>query len=461
MHERRSTGGFTASQRTVILILLLVYIVNYADRMIIGVVGEAIKKDMGLSDGQLGLLSGTSFTVLYVLCSFPAGRLVERFSRVRIIWMAVAVWSAGTALCGAAGNFAQLLVARAAVGMGEGAFVPAVLSLLSDYFPPHRRASAYSMVVFGLPIGGVFGALVGGWMAANYGWQWAFVIVGLPGLVLAVVVSRSLKEPARGQSEPDVVLEADAPSIRQVLARLARNPTVLHLAFAGGLLQIVAYAIALFLFPFLTRTYALDYVEAGAVVGIVNGASTAIGILGGGLLVDYLGRRGALWYALTPAIAMLIALPLYVLAFAWTQSWLLSVALLFIPATIVPAFSPTIATTIQSLVDPRMRGTTAALSSALAHVISLGFGMAFTGFASDFFAARAFASGGGTGEYKVQCLRGGGTDVATLCAEASASGLRLGLIAIAVFLVWASFHLFMASRTIESRFGKSGAVAHA
>ncbi|MDB5685708.1 MAG: hypothetical protein JWR77_297 [Rhizorhabdus sp.] len=442
-----------AFKRKVIFLLLLVYIVNYADRMIIGVVGESIKHDLSLTDTQLGLLGGTSFTILYVLMSFPAGRLVERYSRVSIIWVAVALWSAATALCGGAQNYTQLLLCRAAVGMGEGGFIPAVLSLLSDYFPPNKRASAYSMVVFGLPIGGVIGAMLGGWMAVHYGWQWAFVVIGIPGLILSLIVARTLHEPPRGHSEPHRVISEEAPSIPVVIRTLLGNGAFLHLAVAAGLVQIVAYAIALFLFPYLTRNFGLGYAQAGAIVGIVNGLSTALGILGGGLLADRLGKRDVRWYALAPCIGMLIAMPLYLIALTQTASWLIAVLLLFIPATIVPAFSPTIATTVQSLVEPRMRGTTAAISSALAHIISLGFGAAITGFASDYFGARAFHAAGGVGDYTLACVLHPTPALADICTAASGTGLRYGLMTIAVFLLWASFHFFLASRTLRTRFG--------
>ncbi|MDI1294984.1 MAG: MFS transporter, partial [bacterium] len=220
-------------------------------------------------------------------------------------------------------------------------------------------------------------------------------------------------------------------------------------------------AIALFLFPYLTRNFGLGYAQAGAIVGIVNGLSTAVGIVGGGQLADFLGKRDVRWYAWAPAIAMLIAMPLYVFALTFTSGWLIAVILLFVPATIVPAFSPTIATTIQSLVEPRMRGTTAAISSALAHIISLGFGAAITGFASDYFGARAFHAAGGIGDYATSCISRPGTTLSDMCAQASASGLRYGLISISVFLVWASLHFFFASRSIRSRFGTTTEAVHA
>ena len=446
----------TSFKRRAIFVLFLVYIVNYADRMIIGVVGESIKRDFQLSDAQLGLLGGTSFTILYVLASFPVGRLVERYSRKTIIWIAVGVWSSATMLCGSAQSFPQLLLYRAAVGMGEGGYVPAVLSLLSDYFSPNQRASAYSMVVFGLPVGGVIGAVAGGWLAANFGWQWAFAAIGAPGIILSLIVWKGLKEPPRGFSEPKRVVAADAPSIKVVAKTLVGNSTFVHLAIAAGLVQIVAYGIALFLFPLLTRNFGISYTEAGLIVGVVNGLSTAIGILGGGLLADAMGRRDTRWYALAPCVGMLVAAPIYIFALTWTDSWLVMVLLLFIPATIVPAFSPTVATTIQSLVEPRMRGTTAAISSALAHVISLGIGSALMGAASDYFTARAYTAASGVGRFGDHCIGERALAVQDLCEKASGTGLRFGMMAAAVFLVWASVHFFLASRTIRNRFGEAG-----
>jgi predicted MFS family arabinose efflux permease len=440
---------FTAAdKRRVILLLLLIYVVNYADRTIIGVVGEAIKNDLGLSDTQLGLLGGTSFTILYVLTSFPVGRLVERLSRVSIIWIAVATWSLGTVLCGTAQNFTQLLLYRAAVGMGEGGFIPAVLSLLSDYFPPNRRASAYSMVVFGLPIGGAIGAMGGGWLAAHYHWEVAFFVLGAPGLLLALMVRKWLREPPRGYSEPGATVAAEAPGSRAVFAALARKPAFFHLATAAGFCQIVGYAMALFLFPYLVRNFGLNYAQGGAIVGLLNGAATGIGILAGGTIADRLGRRDVRWYGWAPALVMTAVAPIYLAAFMQSDL-LIAMTLLFIPATAVSAFSPTVAATIQGLVEPRMRGTTAALHSALSNIISLGLGATLTGLASDFFANRAFAAAGGVGQYAASCSPRPAATVAEICASASATGVRHALIAISIFLLWGALHFLLAARSLK------------
>src|SRR3546814_429481 len=195
------------SARKLLILLLLVYMVNYADRMTISVLGESIKRDMGLSDTQVGVLGGTAFTILYVVVSFPVGRLVERYKRTTIMWMAIALWSLATVACGFAENFLQLVLCRAAVGVGEGAFIPAVLSLISDSFAPNRRASAYSIIVLGLPLGGTVGAILGGWVAGQYGWHMAFIVIGAPGLVMALLIRQMLKEPSRGLSDGAAALD--------------------------------------------------------------------------------------------------------------------------------------------------------------------------------------------------------------------------------------------------------------
>src|SRR3546814_159169 len=320
------------SARKLLILLLLVYMVNYADRMTISVLGESIKRDMGLSDTQVGVLGGTAFTILYVVVSFPVGRLVERYKRTTIMWMAIALWSLATVACGFAENFLQLVLCRAAVGVGEGAFIPAVLSLISDSFAPNRRASAYSIIVLGLPLGGTVGAILGGWVAGQYGWHMAFIVIGAPGLVMALLIRQMLKEPSRGLSDGAAALD-NVPTIGQVLRTLAKKSTFLNLTLGGGLVQIVAYAIALFLFPYLTRNFGLSYAQAGLAVGLLNGASLIVGILGGGLLSDYLGSRDVRWYGWTPAIAMLIAFPIY-LASLFQSSWLATTAMLFVPAAI-------------------------------------------------------------------------------------------------------------------------------
>ena len=162
-------------------LLVLAYTFNFIDRTIITTIGQAIKVDLKLTDTQLGLLGGLSFAILYTLMGVPIARLAERRSRVGIIAAAIAVWSVFTAACGLAGNFVQLLLLRVGVGVGEAGCSPPAHSLISDYFPPRRRASALSIYAFGIPLGTMLGAAAGGWLAKSYGWRVAFIVVGAAG----------------------------------------------------------------------------------------------------------------------------------------------------------------------------------------------------------------------------------------------------------------------------------------
>src|SRR5580700_357053 len=191
-----------AYSRWVVILLMLVYTSNFIDRTIVGTLGQAIKVDMKLSDAQLGLLGGFAFAFLYTILGIPIARLAEKRSRVTIISVCLAIWSGMTALCGAAASFPLLLLCRVGVGIGEAGCSPSAQSLIADYYTPERRATALSAYSFGIPLGGMIGAISGGLLAQSVGWRWAFVIVGLPGILLALLTAMSLKEPPRGYSEP-------------------------------------------------------------------------------------------------------------------------------------------------------------------------------------------------------------------------------------------------------------------
>ncbi|MBA4354940.1 MAG: MFS transporter, partial [Novosphingobium sp.] len=185
------------SERYFIVLLGLIYMMNFVDRTIISIAGEAIRRDLNLSDLQLGLLGGLAFSLFYAALGIPLARLAERRSRVGIIATVTAIWSVMTALSGAAGSFTQLLLCRMGVGVGEAGFTPALVSMLSDRFPEERRASAFSTIAIWVSVGAAVSATIGGWVVQNYGWRTAFVAMGLPGLVLALLLKLTIAEPVR------------------------------------------------------------------------------------------------------------------------------------------------------------------------------------------------------------------------------------------------------------------------
>ena len=193
----------------VLAMLVVVYVFNFLDRQIVTILAEPIKVDLGLNDTQIGLMTGLAFALFYTVLGIPIARLADRANRVSIISAALVIWSGMTALCGAAQNFGQMLAARIGVGVGEAGCSPPAHSLIADYYPPEKRASALSIYALGIPIGSILGPLAGGWIAEFYGWRMAFFIVGVPGIALALVVKLTIREPIRGMSERSAMADAD------------------------------------------------------------------------------------------------------------------------------------------------------------------------------------------------------------------------------------------------------------
>src|SRR5580704_19198899 len=217
---------FTESyKRTVLATLTIVYTLNFIDRTIIGIIGQPMKESLGITDNQLGLLGGLAFALLYTVLGVPIARLAERFSRVNIMTICITLWSAFTALCGAAPNFAVMLAMRVGVGIGEAGCSPPAHSLISDYYEPQRRASALSVYAFGIPVGGMLGAIFGGLIAQYLNWRMAFFIVGLPGVLVAIALKLIVKEPPRGNADIEArpVLPEDVTPEEEPAAAPARS----------------------------------------------------------------------------------------------------------------------------------------------------------------------------------------------------------------------------------------------
>lgn len=438
--ERRViTPGY---KRYVLGLLLVVYAFNYLDRIILATLGEAIKTELALSDLQLGLLGGVAFALFYSTAGIPIARLAERYSRTRIIWIAIAGWSAATALCGFAQQYWHLLIARMGVGIGEGGYAPSVVSLISDYFPAGQRASAYSLIIFGLPIGAMIGAAAGGWVAEQYGWRVAFIVVGAPGLLLAALVARTLKEPPRGYSD-GVVDTGDAPAMRTVLATLIAKRSFIHLTLGAALIGLVSYGMSFFIMPYLIRTTGLSTAEASGVFGLILGVGLTVGTLSGGLLSDWLGRRDLRWYAWLPAILLIISWGIYLLAFQ-QANWITAAVLVTIASFAFYAFLPSTQMTCQGLVPPRMRASTSAVHGLFGSLIGLGMGPTLVGWASDLFTQAQFA-----GDFSAVCGASPAAQIKAQCAAASGEGLRRALMLSSLALPWASLHFALAARHIR------------
>jgi MFS family permease len=376
-----------ASGRRVLAILLLAYIFNFLDRQIISILAEPIKADLRLSDSQLGLMGGLAFALLYTGLGIPIALLADRKNRVTIIAVSLGIWSAFTALCGSAQGFWQLFLLRMGVGIGEAGGVAPSYSLISDNFPPERRARALAIFSFGVPIGTALGVYFGGILASHVDWRAAFVAVGVAGVLLVPLVKFGIPEPRRGGMDRLAEGAAQqAPAFRTVFRTFAGKPSFWLLAFGSACSSIVGYGLAFWLPSFLARSYDLTLIERSLFYGTVALIGGIAGIWLGGWLGDRAGSRHRSGYALIPATCFLIAIPAYAAALFAPGPW--SGAILFLlPSALGLSWLGPVNAAIQHIVPPEMRATTAASFLFINNLIGLGFGTWFLGFLSDRMAA--------------------------------------------------------------------------
>jgi MFS family permease len=465
-------------KRWVVGLLLAAYTFNFIDRTILATIGQAIKVDLKLTDTQLGLLGGLAFAILYTLLGIPIARLAERWNRVSIISIAVVVWSGFTVACGFAGGFATLLLLRVGVGVGEAGCSPPSHSLISDYFEPKRRASALSVYAFGIPLGAMIGAIAGGWLAQHVGWRWAFMIVGAPGVLLAALIKFVVREPPRGHSDPASITHASA---RRGLANeIGELVAVTRILFGGWpmlnmmlgvtLVSFAGYGIGQFAPPYFNRAFGLDYATVGLIFGLVGGFSAGVGTLAGGFISDYASRHDAKWYALTPAIGVAIAAPLYAAGYL-QHDWRAAAVVLLFPAAFGYTYLAPTFGVVQNVVETHRRATAAAVMLLFLNIIALGGGPLFTGWLIDLLDQQHFAHPGGSFAQAVAGLFRGGHDavrfsvecpggrapagaaaaLAGQCHSVEALATRQGILITIGFYVWGAFHYLLASFGLARR----------
>ena len=321
-------------------LLVAIYASSFLDRVIISTVGPAIISDLRISDTLFGLLTGPAFAVFYVVLGIPIARVAERRSRINIISICIALWSVMTALCGMASSYVPLLIFRMGVGVGEGGCSPAAHSLLSDHFPPRRRATALAVYFAGVPFGIMVGAILGGWLATAFNWRVAFLVLGLPGVLLALLAKLTLREPPRGHVD-GTAPPADAPSLAAVLKRLMSNPTVVLLVCGLVSANFGGSAMAAFTQTYLVRAFHLSLAQVGLLYGLVVGVAGIFGMTMGGVIADVAGKKDIRWYAWAPALGCAVGFPIYIAAFT-QHTALASVGFIFLGYLVVTFyFAPT------------------------------------------------------------------------------------------------------------------------
>ncbi len=428
-------------RRYVLGLLFTVYVVNFVDRQIMTILVEPIRAEFGFSDAQLGVLTGLAFALLYATLGIPIARYADRHSRVRVISLAIFVWSLFTALTGLARTYLHFLLARIAVGIGEAGCSPPAYSLISDYFPPERRATALSTYSMGI-FGGVFvGYLLGGNVAESLGWRAAFFIVGVPGLAVALLVRLTLREPPRGFSDPEPAPPGDPPPIGRALAALWSKRSFRHLSIAAALHAFVGYGVGGFLPAFLIRSHGMTVSEVGNWLALISAGGGLVGTYLGGAVSDRLAKaRGdARYYMWVPGLSTLVSVPLALLVYLLPVK--LAVLLLMIPTGLLGAMylGPTFAMT-QGLVGTRERALAGAILLFIINLIGLGGGPWITGVLSD--AVRA-------------ALAAGGADAVT----AKAQGLRYALAFMVCVNLWSAVHYAFAARSLRGDLAAARAAA--
>lgn len=368
----------------VVATLTLVYVFNFVDRQILSVVQEPMRAELGLSDTQLGLLQGLTFALFYVSMGIPLARWADVGVRRDVVALSVGVWSVMTALCGMAQNFTQLLLARVGVGIGEAGGSPPSHSIISDLFPPGKRALPLSIYSSGITFGVFLAYVFGAWVSDNFGWRPVFIALGVPGVMLALIVRLTIKEPLRGRYDPPGAVHAP-PSIAGVVKHLFAQRTFIHLSIAAALHAFVGYGLSAFLVSFYVRSYGIATDEISVValpLGFIIGIGGALGGFAGGYLADRFSRRDGRWAMWVPAIANLLAVP-FTAAALLSRDFYWSLGLYLIPLIFAYMYlGPTLATT-HALVSPRMRALASAVLFFIVNLVGLGLGPTVVGFISD------------------------------------------------------------------------------
>ena len=412
-------GVFSPAVRNYALgVLVVVYTFNFIDRQILSILLEPIKQDLGLSDSALGMLTGFAFALFYATLGIPIARFADRSNRRNLIAWALAIWSAMTAVSGLAQNFWHLLLARIGVGVGEAGCSPPAHSMLADYFPTENRATALGIYSLGIPFGILFGFIAGGWLNEFFGWRVAFFIVGVPGLLLAILVRFTLREPPRGMAEGRVADE-EQPTIMETFRFLWSKRSFRHMAVGGGLTAFVGYGVITWVPSFLIRSYGMNTGDVGTYLGLILGIPGGIGIALGGYLADRYGARDTRWYLWIVSVALIASTPLFFGVYLSNTAFA-SLMFLILPILLGNFYQATTFSQTQGLVSLRMRSVAAAVLLFILNMIGLGAGPQAVGILSDI-----------------------------LQPSYGDESLRYALLMLSTVQIWAAYHYYQAGKSLK------------
>jgi predicted MFS family arabinose efflux permease len=443
-----------------LVVLFAINLMNFFDRQLLGGVGEGIRREWALSDTALGLLS-TVFTLLYAVVGLPLGRMSDRIARRKILAGGVFLWSLLTAMSGLARSFAQLIVARLGVGVGEATCSPASTSLIGDLYPSTARARAVAVWMLGLPLGLGLANGAGGWILQNWGWRNAFYIAAIPG-ILCGIAAWSIIEPKRGTLEEHAVGERVRPGNPYML--VLSTPTMLWVIVSGALHNFNMYALGAFVSPFLVRFHHMTFVSAGWVAACVYGFSGIFGLTVGGWLADRLYAKRVDGRLIVGATAIVICTPLMFLGLGRPGGDVVGFALLMGTGVgVMFAYYSTVYSTIHDVVEPSLRGTAMALYFFAMYVLGASMGPVGTGLVSDYFTFEKASAAGAVAPLPFSAIMT--AELRSLVGESKgfnlkalepyrAAGLHDAMYIVPILAAVLAVVLFAASRTVTKDVAK-------
>ena len=383
-HARPGARAWSA-----LTILTFVYVLNFLDRQLLSILAKPIQDELGVTDGQLGLIGGLYFAVFYCVLAIPVGWLADRTNRTKVLAIACGLWSAATAACGLAANYPQLAGARMAVGVGEAGGVPPSYAIISDYFPSGSRGTALSLFNLGPPIGQALGIAFGASIAAAYSWRSAFIVVGIIGVATALIVWVFVREPKRGGLDAPATVPVSEAAAEKLgfwatFAMFFKHPVLLRVALACGATQFVTYAVLNFTTLFLMREKGMNLNEVAIYYALLIAVFVSAGMYISGRLIDRYAPRAKTAFAYIPAVGLALALPLFV-GFVWAPSWQLALLFLALPTGLNYFYLSPAVTLVQEEVRPDQRVLSGALLLLVMNLIGLGLGPTYLGFVSDYF----------------------------------------------------------------------------
>ena len=305
-----------------LFILWFVYVINFLDRQLLAILAKPIQDSLHVSDTQLGLIGGLYFAFFYCFIAIPVGWLADKTNRTAVLALACGIWSAATMAFGLAANYSQLVAARMTVGFGEAGGVPPSYAIITDYFPPGRRASALGIYNLGPPVGSALGIAFGASIAAAFSWRHAFIVLGAVGIITALAVIVFVREPRRGGLDPESKEEPHAAKVGfwPTFLTFFSTPSLLLGALASGATQFITYGAGNFTTLFLMREKGMSLGEVAVYYALVVAIGMGGGIFVSGLVLDRFTRRSKRAYAVIPALSLTLAVPFFV-AFVWAPSW--------------------------------------------------------------------------------------------------------------------------------------------